>query len=77
MGRAVMPSDVEPEDLFARREWARAGGGIGPGGWPVVTARLAGWGCMIGKGFQLAKERPESLFNFVVVILSLLHLDAR
>ena len=32
MGRAVMPSDVEPEDLFARREWARAVGGVGPGG---------------------------------------------
>ena len=32
MGRAVMPSDVEPEDLFARREWARAVGGVGPRG---------------------------------------------
>ena len=30
MGRAVMPSDVEPEDLFARREWARAVGGALP-----------------------------------------------
>ena len=34
--------------LFARREWARAVGGVRPGGWPVVAARLAGWGCMIG-----------------------------
>ena len=48
MGRAVMPSDVEPEDLFTRREWARAVGGVGPGGWPEVAARLTGWGCMIG-----------------------------
>ena len=47
MGRAVMLSDVEPEDLFARREWARAVGGVGPGGWPLVAGRLAGWGCMI------------------------------
>ena len=47
-GRAGMPSDVEPEDLFACLEWARAVGGVGPRGWPVVAARLAGWGCMIG-----------------------------
>ena len=48
MGRAVMPSDEEPEDLFARREWARDVVGLGPGGWPVVVARLAGWCWVIG-----------------------------
>ena len=42
MGRAVMPSDEEPEDFFARREWACDVVGVGPGGWPVVAARLAG-----------------------------------
>ena len=32
MGCAVMPSDEEPEEFFARGEWARDVVGVGPGG---------------------------------------------